>query len=218
MFLDSAEWADSTAAAELGYVSGITTNPLLFSRTGCRSPLDHLNGILERFTGGTVLYQPCALEPDQAGVEARQAHRLDPSRVGIKLLASRPYYQLASSLIPDGVQCAMTAVYSPAQAVLAHDVGCRWVIPYVDRSQRLLSHGENVVRSIRAVLDAKDSTILLLAASIKSVHQAVQAILDGADDVSAPQQVLKQMAEHDLTATAAQDFASAAQTLLTRPT
>lgn len=211
VFLDSATWTDAAAANDLGFVQGITTNPLLFSRAGARSPLSHLEGILERLATGVVLYQPSAIDPEQAAVEARTAYQIDPGRVGIKLLADRAHFGLARELSSREIPCAMTAVYSPAQALLAHDAGCQWVIPYVDRSRRLLADGADMVRSIRAVLDAKHSAVVLLAASVKSVDQAIQAILDGADDVSVSLEVLYGLAEHELTASAAAEFADAAR-------
>lgn len=205
MFLDSAQLNEIEIASGLGYVDGVTTNPLLFAQAHVDSPIDQLELILERFPQGSVLYQPQATDVKEAEEEANEACDLDPDRVAIKLIASDPYFGLAAKLVEEGIECAMTAVYSPAQALLAHDAGCTWVIPYVSRAERLASDTALVSR-IREILQAKSSDVVLLAASIKTPKQALQAIVDGANDVSAPLDVLQALALHPLTKSAAEEF------------
>ena len=47
VLLDSASLDDAAAAAELGFVRGITTNPALMARE-TKEPLAHLERLLER--------------------------------------------------------------------------------------------------------------------------------------------------------------------------
>src|ERR1035437_253232 len=109
VLLDSASLEDAATAAELGFVSGITTNPTLMA-PGTSPPLAHLH----RAAGG-----------------------LSP----------------------------------PAQALLAHETGCRWVIPYVDRAARQSVGGLVVVNALAAILERLQSGTRILAASLKSAPQ-----------------------------------------------
>ena len=117
--------------------------------------------------------------------------------------------RLAGILRDEGVRCALTAVYSPAQALLAHEAGCVWIIPYVDRAARHSDGGLTVVDSLAAMLARLQSDTRILAASLKSAAQVSDSILHGAQDVTAPLDVLRGLPAHPLTESAVREFAAA---------
>ena len=205
ILLDSASVEDAEAAAELGFVHGITTNPALMARA-TKQPLAHLERLLVAFPNGPVCYQPTRTSYADMDDEARAAAALAPDRVVAKLPATLDAIRLAAALTDDGIRCALTAVYSPAQALLAHEVGCVWVIPYVDRAARHSADG--VVASLAAVLTRLQSSTRILAASLKSAPQVVDSILHGAHDITAPLDVLRGLPAHPLTESAVREFAA----------
>jgi transaldolase len=203
IFLDSADPAAARAAAELGFVRGITTNPTLIAAHG--APSDVLDELLDVWPG-PLFYQPTFSEPESAEAEARAAHGRAPDRVVIKLPAQLELFALAARLAGEGIDCAITALYSPAQYALASAANARWVIPYVDRSRRLEPDLPPVVRRL-AMLTSAEAMPAILAASIKTPEQAVAALADGARAVSAPLAVIAAMAGHPLTDAAVEQFA-----------
>lgn len=205
ILLDSASLDDAAAAAKLGFVRGITTNPALMARE-TKDPLAHLSRLLETFPEGPICYQPTL--STYAGMEeqARAAAALAPKRVVAKLPATLEAMTLATALKNDGIPSALTAVYSPAQALLAHEAGCIWIIPYVDRAARHSAGA--VVLEQAAILERLDSGTRILAASLKTASQVVAAVLDGAHDVTAPLDVLRALPAHPLTASAVREFAA----------
>jgi len=208
LFLDSADAGDLAAAADLRFVAGVTLNPALVARCSPR-PLEHLRTLLGVFPG-TILFQPFPADVAAAELEVRSALEEGEGRVAAKLPATLDHARLAVRLREEGFDCALTAVYTPGQALLAHQVGCRWIIPYVDRARRLLEDGESLLARLSAILDAVESHTRILAASIKSAEQAVAAIGAGADGVSCPLPVLVELAAHPLTETAIAEFEQAA--------
>lgn len=205
LLLDSADLEDVRRAAELGYVHGVTTNPKLLSLAE-QPPLDHISAILEALPSGTVYHQLQAEDERRAWTEASSAHELAPSRVVLKLHATPWHFQFASKLVAQGIAVAMTAVYSAAQYLLATEIGAEGVIPYVDRSARLEPDQPPVVRRLGAVRDRLVDGPLIIAASIKSAQQASDAVVNGADMVSAPLRVLVELGEHPLANSALEDF------------
>jgi transaldolase len=205
ILLDSASLDDAAAAAKLGFVSGMTTNPALMARE-TKEPLAHLARLLEAFPDGPICYQPTLSTPEVMEEQARAATALAPDRVVAKLPATLDAITLATALSADGLESALTAVYSPAQALLAHEAGCMWVIPYVDRAARH-SAGAVVIEQA-ALLERLDSTTRILAASLKTAPQVVEAILDGAHDVTAPLDVIRALPAHPLTESAVREFAA----------
>lgn len=209
ILLDSASVEDAAAAARLGYVGGFTTNPLLMAReTG--EPLARFVRLLQAFTRGPAFYQPAGPSPEAMAAEARAAADLEPGRVVVKLPATADGAGLAAALAGEGVRCALTAAYAPAQALLAHETGCAWVIPYVDRATRQGIDGLALVETFASTLALLQSTTRVLAASLKSPDQLVGAVLRGSRDVTAPLDVLLALAEHPLSQAAAREFAAAA--------
>ncbi len=154
ILLDSASLDDAAAAAKLGFVRGITTNPALMARE-TKEPLAHLARLLEAFPEGPICYQPTRSSYEEMDEQARTASALAPDRVVAKLPATLEAITLATELLKDGIPSALTAVYSPAQALLAHEAGCTWIIPYVDRAARH-SAGAVVVEQA-AILEQVDS-------------------------------------------------------------
>jgi transaldolase len=205
ILLDSASLDDAAAAAKLGFVRGITTNPALMARE-TKEPLAHLARLLEAFPEGPICYQPTRSSYAEMDDQARAASALAPDRVVAKLPATLEAITLATELLKDGIPSALTAVYSPAQALLAHEAGCTWIIPYVDRAARH-SAGAVVVEQA-ALLEQVDSATRILAASLKTAPQVVESILDGAHDITAPLDVLRALPAHPLTESAVREFAA----------
>lgn len=203
ILLDSASLDDAAAAAKLGFVRGITTNPALMARE-TKQPLAHLARLLEAFPEGPICYQPTRMTREDMEEQSRSAAALAPDRVVAKLPATLEAVTLATALRRDGIRSALTAVYSPAQALLAHEAGCTWIIPYVDRAARH-SAGAVVVEQA-AILEQLDSPTRILAASLKTAPQVVESILDGAHDVTAPLDVLRALPAHPLTESAVREF------------
>ena len=208
ILLDSASVDDAVAAVGLGFVRGITTNPALMARE-TKEPLAHLERVLAAFPEGPVCYQPTRSSFEAMQGEARAATSLAPDRVVAKLPATLEGVRLAGILKGEGVRCALTAVYSPAQALLAHEAGCVWIIPYVDRAARHSDGGLTVVDSLAAMLARLQSNTRILAASLKSSAQVSDSILHGAHDVTAPLDVLRGLPAHPLTESAVREFAAA---------
>jgi transaldolase len=204
LFLDSAHPDDAHAAMALGYIRGITTNPALIARTG-HPPLDLLAELCS-ISRGPVFFQLAGETPDARRAEALAARDVDPDKVVLKVPTTPDNLTLVAELSREH-PCAMTAIFNAAQAYVAAQVGARYVIPYVNRSTRLLGDGPELVREMTAVLDGTHTEII--AASIKSPEEAVAALLAGAHHLTVPLKLLRELGHHDLSEAAIAEFAAA---------
>jgi transaldolase len=207
LLLDSADLAEVELAAEFGFVAGITTNPMLMAAVK-ESPLRHLERLLSAAPPGLLFYQPLAADPEPVFQEALVAHALAPERIVVKLPATLPLFQVGRQLAAQGVAVAATAVFAPAQALVAHVAGFSWVIPYVDRAERTVG-SDSLVAEIAAPLSRLRGDTRILAASLKRPAQVVRAITNCAHAVSCPLAVIQACAHHDLTDVAVEEFARA---------
>lgn len=209
LFLDSASPADARQAMALGFVAGITTNPILMARVG-GEPLEVIAELAD-ICPGTVFYQLTAATVEGREEEARRVLALG-SNVGLKIAMTTENLALAAKFAAEGVEVGMTASYSAAQTYLSCEAGVRYSIAYVNRSTRLQGDGLALVGEMRAVIDACDTETTLLVASLKSAREAVQALIAGAHHLTIPLPLLLEMGDHPLSQQAIEEFDRAIQT------
>lgn len=202
IYLDSADPNDAQQAQQLHFVEGITTNPTLIAGTG-RPGLDVLADLVEIFDGH-IFYQVTAETVEARYDQAWEAHEIRPDKVVIKIPATIENLTLTSRLVDAGIECAITAIYSPAQAYLAAQVDASFAIPYVNRITRQLGDGLAVVRDVARILHGTETQVL--AASLKSVDEVVATILAGAQHVTVPLDLILAMGDHALSRQAIEEF------------
>jgi transaldolase len=209
LFLDSADLHDAVTAAGSGVVTGITTNPAIMAAV-TDDPVTHLRELLRVFPAGPIFHQLTSGDTEAALAEVDQVDQVcgdAAPRVVFKLAAQPWLFALGARLAADGRSTAFTAVYSPGQVVCAREAGARWVIPYVDRATRLDPAAGALVPRLAPHLGPDMS---VLAASVKSPGQALQALRDGAAGVTTTWEVISALMVHPLTDSAVAEFMSVA--------
>ena len=207
LFLDSALTDDARRASALGFVNGITTNPTLMAKA--QHPAEDVIRELCDLISGTVFYQLTAPTVAEREAEAHRMANLIPNRIGLKIPCTTENLALAARLVKEGHTVGITAIFSTAQVYLAAEAGVRFVLPYVNRSTRLLGDGLALVRQMRAVIDSTQSPLKILAASVKSPGEAVDTVLAGAHHLTLPLSVIEAMGQHPLSDQTIEEFARA---------
>ncbi len=207
LYLDSASVEEARRAFATGLVGGITTNPALMSMTG-RRPEEVIVELCD-ICPGTVFYQLTAPTVAEREEEARRLVARRPNQIGLKIPCTFENLALAARLTRENCKVGITAIFSPAQVYLACEAGAHYVLPYVNRSTRLLGDGLALVKQMRAVIDALRSPVELIAASVKSPEEAVATVLAGAHHLTLPWAVIKAMGHHPLSEQAIEEFAKA---------
>jgi len=200
IFIDSALIGEVEAARSLGWVRGVTTNPLLLARTGC-DVRTILSG-LSRLEIGSVFYQLVSPTLDGMHQEMKQAAKLVGPSLVLKVPPSQAGFQFVSKCVD--YPCCITAIYSPAQAMIARETRARYVAIYVNRATRLMGNGFQLVREIAEIL--KNSSIEIIAASIKSSEEACGSLAAGAHHLALPYEVLTGLIMHPLSEQAMAEF------------
>jgi transaldolase len=192
IFIDSALIREVEAARSLGWVRGVTTNPLLLARTGCdvRTVLSEL----ARLEIGSVFYQLVSPTLDGMHQEMQQAAKIVGPALVLKVPPTQIGFQFVSKCVD--YPCCITAVYSPAQAMIARETRARYVALYVNRATRLMGNGFQLVKDVAEVL--KHSGIEIIAASIKSSEEACASLAAGAHHLTLPYEVLTGLITHPL--------------------
>lgn len=216
IYLDSAVVAEVEQADKLGFVAGVTTNPTLMRRA---AEANRSRGLFTREavysailaatqrTGGLVFAQLRNGSCETMAEEAAALRRLDPVRIGIKIPCTVEGLKLTRWLAQEGVSTLVTAVYTAAQAYLAAEAGATFIAPYVHRWATATDRpGSEFVAELKQALEAAGGSTRILAASLKSVPAAMEALLAGAWSVTVPFPVLTEFLGHPLTDQALTQF------------
>jgi len=206
LFVDSAVIDEVREAIDTGFVSGVTTNPILVARAG--RPAHELIAEICSISPGPVFHQLTSRTPEAMEAEARYFLDISPEQIVLKIPCTLESLKLAARLSPHA-RCAVTGIFSPAQAYLSVEAGARYVIPYVNRATRQMGDGIALVRSLSDLVVACGRDAEVLAASLKTPDEVVAAITAGARHVTVPPYLIKEMAEHPLSLAAIEEFSRA---------
>lgn len=215
VYLDSADLSEVGQAVELGFVAGVTTNPSLVRRAAAANHSRGLGTREEVYAailaataegGGLVFAQVRTGSQETMAGEAAALRRLGP-RLGVKIPCTVEGLKLTRKLSEEKVPTLVTAVYTPAQAYLAAEMGATFIAPYVNRWAEANGRpGAEFVAELSRTLAAVGGRTGILAASLKTVPAAVEALLAGAAAVTVPLPVLRDFPLHPLTEQALAKF------------
>ena len=201
IYLDSAIIEEVQQAIEMGWITGVTTNPTLLNKTNL-DPEVCLQQLTE-ICPGELYYQLCATDFAGMVAEARKAREIIGEKIVLKIPATELGFKVTAHLSSE-IDCSVTAIYSPAQAAVASEAGAKYAIAYVNRATRLLGDGVGLVREMAAILS--DSETQILAASLKSPEEISATIQAGADVITVPMSILKAITTHELSEKTVTEF------------
>jgi transaldolase len=187
IWIDSANLQEIEWAMSLGWVTGVTTNPQLLALED--RPVTALLEQIRDNSRGPVFYQILNNTPHTMEKEAQLAASILGDRLVLKMAPTPVGFDFISK--QHDYRFCPTAVFSPAQALIAREVHADYVAVYVNRATRLMGDGIKLVAEISEILS--DCSTQILAASLKSPAEVVTAINAGAQHVTLPHQVLEQM-------------------------
>lgn len=196
LFLDTASVDEIRAAADLGVISGVTTNPSLMARE--RGRLEDIVREICSLVSGPVSVEAVAAKRDELVVEAERLASLHPNVV-VKIPVTEEGLKAVRVLKEKGIRTNVTLVFSVNQALLAALAGAAYVSPFVGRLDDVGHEGMEVVTDIVKIFRQYDLDTEVIAASIRHPMHVVQAARAGADIATVPYGVLQAMLRHPLT-------------------
>lgn len=199
--IDSAMLAEIRSAAQWGWVHGVTTNPKLLAKSPL-SPQETLRQIAASIDG-PVYYQLFTDTTKKMVAEAHLAAEILGDRLVLKIAAGKTGLETASLLVSQFHVC-ITSVYSAGQAMVANAAGAESVVVYYSRALALLQNGEQMIQDV--VQSLSGSRTRVIAASLKSVDQVLNARLIGIDIMTLPYQVLSDLTSNELSEDTVREF------------
>jgi transaldolase len=196
-FADTADVNEIRELAEMGLLDGVTTNPSLIAKSGRNfiATIREICAIVE----GPVSAEVAALDTKTMLAEGRKLAEI-AENVAVKVPLTWDGLKACRTLAQAGILVNVTLCFSANQALLAAKAGAAFVSPFAGRLDDVGEDGMNLIRDIRTIYDNyPDLGTEILAASIRHPRHVTDAALAGADIVTVPPAVLKQIVNHPLT-------------------
>lgn len=196
LFLDTADIDEIREINSWGLLAGVTTNPTLVAKT--RADAERVWAEILAEVDGDVSLETTQTSADGMFEEGmRLAAKADNAVVKVPMTTDG--LKAGSRLVREGVRINVTLVFSPAQAILAAEIGAYCVSPFLGRLDDVAQDGMYALRQICEIFDVQAYETEVLAASLRHPMHVVEAALAGADIATMPYDVFTKLIKHPLT-------------------
>ena len=183
LFLDTANIDEIKEAASLGVIYGVTTNPTLIAKEGkdFKKTIIEIASIIE----GPISAEVVSLDSDGMVKEAQEISSWHPNIV-VKIPITWEGLKAVKRLKKLGIKTNVTLVFSPNQALLAARAGATYVSPFIGRFTDITQDGITLISDIAKIFDLHHISTKIIAASIRTPMDAVNAAKVGSDIATVP--------------------------------
>ena len=195
-FADTAEIADIRELQDTGLLDGVTTNPSLVKKSG-RDFIEVVKEIAS-ICPGPVSAEVVALDYDGMMKEAETLRKI-ADNIAIKVPLTIEGLKTCKALTVEGTMVNVTLCFSANQALLAAKAGATFISPFVGRLDDIGQPGIELIADIRMIYDNYDFATQILVASVRNPIHILDSAKLGADVMTAPPSVIRQMFKHPLT-------------------
>ncbi len=215
-FVDTADIHEIEDLAATGLIDGVTTNPSLVAKSG--QEFVPLIKEICKLVSGPVSAEVAGTDYETMRKEAEILRNI-ANNVAIKVPLTPAGLRLCKELSHDGTQVNVTLCFSAAQALLAAKAGAAFISPFVGRLDDISADGMGLIQDIKTIYkNYPQFKTEILVASIRSPAHITEAAKIGANVITAPASVIKQLYKHPLTdkglAAFVEDWSKSGQSIL----
>ncbi len=204
-FVDTADINDIRELADTGLLDGVTTNPSLIHKSG-RNFIEVVTEIAA-LVPGPVSAEVVAMDHDGMMREAEILRKI-ADNLTIKVPLTIDGLKTCKKLTEDGTMVNVTLCFTANQALLAAKAGATFISPFVGRHDDIGFDGMQIISDIRMIYDNYDYGTQILVASIRHPVHVLESAKIGADVITAPPAVIRQLFKHPLTDRGLEAFAA----------
>lgn len=195
-FIDTANLEEIREAAGYGLLDGVTTNPSLLAKEkgSPRAVLQEITKLVD----GPVSAEVTAVDADGMIAEGLELKKIAENIV-VKVPMTLEGLKALRAFSEQGVETNCTLIFNAVQALMAAKAGATYASPFVGRLDDISTDGMELIEQICTIYRNYVYETEVLVASVRHPIHVVQAALLGADVVTVPASVLRQLAKHPLT-------------------
>lgn len=204
--LDTADIEAIKHCNEFYPLAGVTTNPSIISKEN--TDFWKLVKKIRNIIGEEKMLhvQTVQTKADKIVEEAKLLKKELGGELFVKIPIGEEGLKATIELKKLGIGVTMTAIFTPAQALIAAKAGASFVAPYVNRLDNIIGDGTEVVAQIVELFDNYNLDCKVLAASFKNAEQVHKCALYGCHSVTVSADIMKTLISHPMTDAAIEGF------------
>ena len=197
--LDTADIEAIKHCNEFYPLAGVTTNPSIISKenTDFWKLVKKIRSIIGEEK--MLHVQTVQTKADKIVEEAKLLKKELGGELFVKIPIGEEGLKATMELKKLGIGVTMTAIFTPAQALIAAKAGASFVAPYVNRLDNIIGDGTEVVAQIVELFDNYNLDCKVLAASFKNAEQVHKCALYGCHSVTVSADIMKTLISHPMT-------------------
>lgn len=198
IYVDTANIGHIRHCSELGFITGVTTNPSLLAKED--PSVDVKQRILEIYDliGGHLSVEVNSINTDGMLREADEILSWFPDAT-IKIPMIPAGLAACRKLSDQEIPTNVTLVFSPTQAIAANNAGATYVSVFLGRLDDVAASSTEVLYDICEIWDVQEYESQIIAASIRHPIHIVESAKAGAHIATVPYNVIMQSLKHPLT-------------------
>lgn len=194
LYLDSADIEQIAHFKQILPLKGITTNPSILAKSRCG--VNQLLGELDAvWPSARIHVQVVSQSVDDIVDEAIKLNSL-PYDIVVKIPANPIGLTAIKQLQETDIPLLATAIYTVQQGFMAALAGADYLAPYVNRIDCSGAIGVETVDKLQKLLDRHQLDCKILAASFKSIAQAMSVVEVGVAAITLPLDVAVELLGH----------------------
>ena len=202
-FLDTGNLEEIKYFKSFNLIDGVTTNPSIISKTN--KNFDFLIKEICDIVDGPVSAEVVGNTYEEMIEQGARLSKID-NRIVVKLPATLDGFRALDNLKQKKIPVNFTVIYTVNQAIIAAKLGAKYVSPFVGRLDANGQNGSSLIKEIKLAFRNMNTKCEILAASMRNVVYAKQAILDGANLITVTPEVLKLMMFSELSEVSVKGF------------
>lgn len=204
--LDTADLAAIKHCNECYPLAGVTTNPSIIAKEKCDfwKLVKEIRSIIGE--DKMLHVQTTQKTAEKIVEEAKLLKKELKGNFFVKIPINEEGLKATMELKKLGIGVLMTAIFTPAQALMAARAGADFVAPYVNRIDNILGDGTAVVAEIVKQFQLYGTDCRVLAASFKNAEQVHKCASVGCQCVTVTADILKNLISHPMTDAAIAGF------------
>ncbi|MDG2473889.1 MAG: transaldolase family protein [Paracoccaceae bacterium] len=211
LYLDSANVDDWQKLMPLGFLKGITTNPLLVARAGLEYPDIDWFEMAKRASdlGAIELHAQVYGSSDNYLTWSEKLLEAGSS-ANIRTVAKVPLIPDAIAIVPQlkslGCPILMTACYSAQQMILSSALGADYIAPYFGRMLERKLPAYEAMAQMLAVEASPNNRTRILIASLRNIEQMIRLSEMGCTCFTLSPALVSDLVNDDESSRAVQEF------------
>jgi transaldolase len=178
-------------------LDGVTTNPSIIAKSG-KEFLPLIKEITE-ICEGPVSAEVASTDCETMQKEADKLQNI-ADNIAVKVPLTEAGLKVCKNLRSNGTMVNVPLCFSPMQALLAAKAGAACISPFVGRLDVIGQTGMDLIADILTIYDNYPEFYTeVLVASVRHPQHILESARIGADVITCPPSVIKQLYKHPLT-------------------